>query len=61
MTTKRQRAAVHFCEDWLHVSFEGDINNFKEVSNFLSQYLDDTKNLAEEIACEYQAYIADLD
>jgi hypothetical protein len=61
MTTKRQKAAVHFCENWLHVSFEGDINNFKEVSNFLSQYLDDAKNLAGEIACEYEAYIADLD
>ena len=61
MTTKRQKAAVNFCEEWLKVTFEGDINNFKEVSNFLSQHLDNAKNLAQEIACEYEAYIADLD
>ena len=61
MTTKRQRDAVHFCEKWLKVPFEGDINNFNQVSNYLSEYLEDAKEFATEISCEYQAYIDDLD
>lgn len=56
MTTKRQKAAVHFCEKWLQVPFEGDIENFKQVSDYLSMYLDDAKWTAEELACEYEAY-----
>lgn len=61
MTTSRQKAAVHFCEQWLYVTFEGNINNYHEVSNFLSEYLDEAKNLFEEIRCEYEAYLSDLD
>lgn len=61
MTTSRQKAAVHFCEEWLHVTFEGNINDFYEVSDFLSEYLDEAKNLYEEIVCEYEAYLQDLD
>lgn len=60
MTTPRQKAAVHFCEQWLKVTFEGDINNFNEVSNFLSEYLEEAKMLALEITCEYEAYLWDL-
>ena len=60
MTTPKQKAAVEFCEDWLEVKFEGDINNFNEVSNFLSQYLQLAKNLYQEIACEYEAYMWEL-
>ena len=60
MTTSRQKAAVHFCEQWLKVTFEGDINNFNEVSNFLSEYLEEAKMLALEITCEYEAYIEEL-
>lgn len=61
MTTQRQKAAVHFCEQWLNVPFEGDIENFNQVSNYLSMYLEDAKWTAEEIACEYSAYVNDLD
>lgn len=60
MTTDKQKAAVHFCEQWLNVAFEGDINNFKQVSYFLSIYLDDAKQLYDEIACEYESYLWDL-
>ena len=60
-STERQRAAVHFCEQWLNVTFEGDIENRYEVSAFLSEYLQEAKNLYEEIACEYEAYLWDLD
>jgi hypothetical protein len=48
MTTDRQKAAVNFCEEWLHIKFEGDINNFQEVSNFLSIYLDEAKIVSED-------------
>ena len=60
-TTERQKSAVHFCEEWLHISFEGDINDRTQVSNFLAEYLDDAKNIYEEIRCEYEAYLMDLD
>lgn len=60
MTTDRQKAAVHFCEQWLNVIFEGDINNFKQVSYFLSIYLDDAKQIYDEIRCGYESYLWDL-
>ena len=60
MTTNRQKAAVHFCEQWLNVTFNGDINNFKQLSYFLSNYLDDAKQLYDEIQCEYESYLWDL-
>lgn len=60
-TTERQKSAVHFCEKWLPISFDGDINDRAQVSDFLAEYLDDAKNLYEEIRCEYEAYLMDLD
>ena len=62
MTTDRQKAAVHFCEQWLNTTFNDDINNFRQVSNFLSEYLEEAKLIYEEakltyeeIACEYES------
>lgn len=61
-TTPRQRAAVHFCEEWLYnVTFTGDINNFKQVSNFLSMYLDKAKEIASEAEAEYNSWLWDKD
>ena len=60
MTTGRQKAAVHFCEQWLNITFNDDINNFQQVSNFLSEYLEEAKNLYEEVKCGYEAYLWDL-
>ena len=60
MTTNSQKAAVHFCEQWLNVTYNSDINNFQQVSNFLSEYLEDAKLAYEEIACEYESYLWDL-
>ena len=60
MTTNKQRAAVHFCEQWLNVTFEGDINNFYQVNYFLAIYLEDAKNIYNEIKCEYESYLQDL-
>lgn len=60
-TTKRQRAAVHFCEQWLNITFEGNIEDKYQVSIFLGEYLQDAKNLYNEVRCEYESYLWDLD
>lgn len=43
--TERQKKAVVFIEEILNVDFEGDINNYRQVSNFLNEYLEDAKEL----------------
>lgn len=60
MTTNSQKAAVHFCEQWLNVTFEGNINDLQQVSCFLSIYLDDAKQQYNEVRCEYESYLWDL-
>ena len=60
MTTEKQKAAVRFCEQWLDVAFNGDINDFNQVSIFLSNYLEEAKLLYDEIKCEYESYLWDL-
>ena len=60
-STERQKSAVKFVEEWLNVDFVGDINNFYEVSDFLSDYLELAKDQYEEARCEYEAYLWDLD
>ena len=61
ISTDRQKAAVHFCEEWLNITFEGDIENKYQVSLFLQEYLQDAKNLYDEVKCEYEAYLWELD
>ena len=61
MTTNRQKAAIHFCEQWLNVTFEGNIEDKHQVSIFLQEYLQEAKNLYDEIRCDYEAYLWDLD
>ena len=61
ITTNRQRAAVHFCEQWLNITFEGNIEDKYQVSAFLEEYLQDAKDLYDELRCEYEAYLWDLD
>lgn len=61
MTTDRQKAAVQFCEQWLDVTFEGNIEDKYQVSIFLSEYLQEAKDLYNEIRCEYEAYLRELD
>ena len=60
MTTNKQKAAVHFCEQWLNVTFKGNINDFQQVSYFLSIYSDEAKSLYDEVRCEYESYLWDL-
>ena len=61
MTTNKQKAAVHFCEQWLNITFEGDIEDKHQVSTFLKEYLQEAKYLYNEIKCEYEAYLWSLD
>lgn len=65
-TTPRQKAAVHFCEQWLDIEFKWDINNPIIVSKFLSIFLDEAKRLHEEaereyleLKAEYESYLWD--
>jgi hypothetical protein len=60
MPTTRQISAVHFCEEWLHISFEGDIKDRHDVNSFLSEYLDDAKLVYNEVKCEYEAYLIEM-
>ena len=55
MTTKKQKAAVRYCEHWLDVHFTGDLDDFDQVSSFLGAYLDYAKIQAMELSCEYEA------
>lgn len=55
MTTERQKAAVNFCEEVLDVTFKGNINNFNEVSEFLSIYLDQAKVIADDAIESYNS------
>ena len=59
--TNIQIAAVYFCEEWLNISFKGDIEDRAQVSIFLKEYLDDAKNTYEEVVCEYETYLWELD
>ena len=58
MTTKRQRAAVRYCESILDIKFNGDINNFNQVSSFLNEYLECAKTREEDILQCYDDYFA---
>lgn len=48
MTTERQKNAVWFCEQWLDERFEGDIDDFNDVSEYLSRNLDAAKEISNE-------------
>ena len=61
MTTDKQKAAVEFCEQWLDITFKGNIEDKHQVSIFLSEYLQEAKDLYDEIRCEYESYLWELD
>ena len=44
-STEKQKSAVKFVEEWLNITFTGNINDFYEVSDFLSEYLDEAKQM----------------
>ena len=53
MITKRQLNAVIFCEEVLQIEFKGNIDDYNQVSMFLSTYLLDAKLIAEEAIESY--------
>lgn len=61
MTTNKQKADVHFCEQWLNVTFTGNINNEQEVLDFLNEYFNEAERIYEEYSSEYEAYLWNLD
>lgn len=52
MTTDKQKSAVHFCEEWLHICFCGDLSNKEEVNQFLSEYYYEAQLVCEEYRFE---------
>lgn len=56
-STNRQKAAVTFVEEWLDIDFEGNLDDFYEVSDFLAEYLQLAKDQYEEAKCEYESYL----
>ena len=56
-STARQKGAVKFVEEWLNITFTGNINDFYEVSDFLSEYLDEAKQMYDEVYNEYTSYV----
>lgn len=60
MTTNKQKAAIHLCEQFLHISYVGDIEDKDSISQFLSIHLKDAKDVYEELKCEYEAYLWDM-
>lgn len=60
-STERQRNAVSFVEEWCDITFEGDINNFYEVSDFLADHLDIAKEIAADATASYWSMINDKD
>lgn len=58
-STERQRRAVSFVEEWCNISFEGNIDDFYEVSDFLADYLDTAKEIAEDATSAYWSTISD--
>ena len=56
-STPKQKSAVKFVEEWLNITFTGNINDFYEVSDFLSEYLDEAKQMYDEVYNEYTSYI----
>ena len=60
-STPKQRSALTFCEDVLGIQFEGNRYDFYDVSDFLSEYLEEAKQVARELTCSYSSYMWDHD
>ena len=58
-STEKQQAAVRYCEQWLCIEFDGNIDSFNDCSYFLKIYLDEAKQTEMELRCEYETYMWD--
>ena len=56
-STPKQRGALTFCEGVLGIQFEGNRYDFYDVSDFLSEYLEEAKQVARELICSYSSYM----
>ena len=56
-STPKQRGALTFCEGVLGIQFEGNRYDFYDVSDFLSEYLEEAKQVARELTCSYLSYM----
>lgn len=52
MTIYKQKRDISFCEEWLNVTFTGNINNKQEVLDFLNEYFNEAERVCEEYSCE---------
>lgn len=60
-STPKQVAAVRFCENLDFPEFTGNINSFYDCSSYLSEYLEQAKSMYQELSCEYETYVQELD
>lgn len=58
MTTDKMKRAVKFCEQWC-TKFNGDINNFQQVSAFLNKYLKIAKEEAQMATESYFNWVTE--
>lgn len=58
MTTDKQKSDVHFCEQYLNITFDGEDEH--QVSEFLYKYFQEAIYEYEALKCEYEAYLWDL-
>lgn len=56
-STEKQKAAVEFIELWCDIKYQGDINDFYEVSDFLSDYLVIAKEVADDASASYNSML----
>ena len=56
-STPKQRGALTFCEGVLGIQFEGNRYDFYDVSDFLSEYLEEARQVARELTCSYSSYM----
>lgn len=54
--SNEEKSQVSFCEEYLQVTFTGDIENRQDVKQFLDEYLDEAERMYNELKCEYEAY-----
>ena len=60
MTTDKQKSDVYFCEQYLNITFDGDIKDEYQVSEFLHKYFQEAIYEYEALKCEYEVYLWDL-
>lgn len=58
MVTNKMKNQIRFCEDWLHILFEGNIESKDDVKDFLAENLDDAMEICDNAV---SAYINELD